>query len=466
MPPNPVTLPEEKIIMSATSLQHDGKAGFPVRTGKPERTKAFSPTPYIAAGYLTILIGFGGFGTWAALAPIASGVVANGTVSVESNRKTVQHLEGGIVSEIVAKEGDVVGPGDVVLRLDPTQALGTYTYLRDRVGQLQAQEARLIAENTNAAALSMPPELLMQGSAAIKAAIGLQTTIFSDRRRSRDGQIGILQARMDQLKDAVAGLMEQRDATDQQTKSLQEEVERLTQGQEKGAVTINQISQATRAQLNMQGDRGSITSEIAKIRQTISETQLQIVQVSQEFVERAGGELRDVRDQLGEATEKAGAAKDVLDRTTIRAPVRGMLQNIRVHTKGGVIRAAEPVMDIIPLDDNLVVTAKVRPIDIDNVKIGLKAEVRFSSFSSRTTPAVFGKVTVLSQDVIEPTQANEAPYYEARVEVDDKDIPMEIRGRLLPGMPADVIISTGERTFAQYIARPLVDAFHKSMREQ
>ncbi|QYA03899.1 HlyD family type I secretion periplasmic adaptor subunit [Rhizobium sp. B21/90] len=452
--------------MSTTAQQFGSEPRFASEFGRPDNALSFSPRPYIIAGYLTILIGFGGFGAWAGSAPIASGVVANGTVSVESNRKTVQHLEGGIVSEIVAKEGDVVDPGAVVLRLDPTHALGTYTYLRDRVGQLQAQEARLIAENTNLPAISLPPELTARSGSAIEAAVSLQQTIFNDRRRSRDGQVAILEARADQLQEAVSGLLDHRNATDQQTSSLQEEVKRLTQGMQNGAVTVNQISQVTRAQLNMQGDRGSINSEIAKLRQTISETNLQIVQVKQQFEERAGGELRDVRDQLSEAVEKVGAARDVLDRTVIRAPVRGMLQNIRVHTKGGVIRAAEPVMDIIPLDDNLIVTAKIRPIDIDNVKIGLKAEVRFSALSSRTTPAVFGKVTVLSQDVMEPTKANEAPYYEARVEVDDKDVPMEIRGRLLPGMPADVIISTGERTFAQYIARPLVDAFHKSMREK
>jgi HlyD family type I secretion membrane fusion protein len=451
--------------MSAISIPHDLGTG-PARTAKNGEPKGFSPKPYVMAGYLTIFLGFGGFGTWAAVAPIASGVVANGTVSVESNRKTVQHLEGGIVSEIIAKEGDIVEPGDPVLRLDPTQALGTYTYLRDRVGLLQAQEARLIAESTNVNEMTLPDLLQSRSSPAIEAAITLQKTIFGDRKKTRDGQIEILQARMDQLSEAVAGLLEQRDAVDEQTKSLQEEVSRLTKGQANGAVAINQISEVTRAQLSMKGDHGSITTEIAKLRQTISETKLQIVQVSQEFVERAGGELRDVRDQLNEAKEKAGAAKDVLDRTVIRAPVRGMLQNIRVHTKGGVIRAAEPVMDIIPLDDNLMVTAKIRPIDINNVKVGLKAELRFSSFPSRTTPAIFGKVTVLSQDVIEPTQANESPYYEARIEVGDKDVPQEIRGRLLPGMPADVIISTGERTFAQYVIRPLTDAFHKSMREE
>jgi HlyD family type I secretion membrane fusion protein len=452
--------------VTVISFQPDIKLDALAKKKKQREAKEFSPAPYIAAGYITIVLAFGVFGTWAATAPIASGVVASGTVSVESNRKTVQHLEGGIVQAIIAKEGDIVLPGDPILRLDPTQAFGTYTYQQNRLGLLQATEARLIAESTNADKISIPTELLNSNSPAVQEAIVLQQTIFGDRRRSKDGQIGILQARIDQLQEAVGGLLDQRGAVDAQTKSLQDEVNRMSKGQLNGAVGVNQLSQTMRAQLNMQGDHGSITTEIAKLRQTIAETQLQIIQVSQEFVERAGTEMRDIRDQLNEATEKARVAKDVLDRTVVRAPVRGMLQNIRVHTIGGVIRPAEPVMDIIPLDDNLVVTAKVRPLDIDNVKVGLKAEVRFSSFSTRTTPAVFGKVTVLSQDVIEPTQANEQPYYEARVEVDDKDIPDEIRGRLLPGMPADVIISTGERTFAQYVIKPLSDTFYKSMREK
>jgi HlyD family type I secretion membrane fusion protein len=436
------------------------------KTKNDAEQKKFSPAPYIAAGYITLLLTFGVFGTWAATAPLASAVVSAGTVSVESNRKTVQHLEGGIVSEIVAKEGEIVKPGDVVLKLDPTQAQGTYAVLKNRLSVLRVTEARLNAESASADAIEMPQDLTGSSDATVTQAIKLQQTIFDDRKRTRDGQIAILNDRFSQLGEAVNGLDQQRTAIDGQITSLDEEIDRLTKGKVSGVVATNQLASVTRAKLDMQGNHGQIASEIAKLRQTISETKLQIVQVNQEFVERAGNELRDIRDQLNEIGERADVARDVLNRTVVRAPVYGMLQNIRVHTIGGVIRPAEPVMDIIPLDDDLIVTAKIRPIDIDSVHVGLDAEVRFSSFSARTTPAIFGKVTVLSQDVIEPTQAGQEPYYQARVQVDTKTIPLDLRGRLLPGMPADVIIGTGERTLVQYLVKPLTDTFHRSMKEK
>ena len=436
------------------------------KTNNDAEQKKFSPAPYIAAGYITLLLTFGVFGTWAATAPLASAVVAAGTVSVESNRKTVQHLEGGIVSEIVAKEGEIVKPGDIVLKLDPTQAQGAYAVQKNRLSVLRVTEARLNAESANADAIDLPQDLRDSSDVTVTQAIKLQQTIFDDRKRTRDGQIAILNDRISQLGEAVDGLDQQRTAIDEQITSLGEEIDRLTKGKVSGVVATNQLASVTRAKLDMQGNHGQIASEIAKLRQTVSETKLQIVQVNQEFVERAGNELRDIRDQLNETSERAEVARDVLNRTVGRAPVYGMLQNIRVHTIGGVIRPAEPVMDIIPLDDDLIVTAKIRPIDIDSVHVGLDAEVRFSSFSARTTPAIFGKVTVLSQDVIEPTQAGQEPYYQARVQVDTKTIPLDLRGRLLPGMPADVIIGTGERTLVQYLVKPLTDTFHRSMKEK
>lgn len=431
-----------------------------------KQSKNFSPAPYITAGYATIFLGLGALGTWAATAPLASGVVAGGTVSVETNRKTIQHLEGGIISEIVAKEGEIVNVGDPLIKLDPTQAQGNYTVLRTRLTLLRATEARLLAESVDASEVKWPEGLEELDAASAKDAITLQQTLFQDRKRTKDGQIAILNARIDQLNEAVKGLVQQLSAVSKQINSMQSEIDRLTKGQKTGVVGTNQLSQMTRGQLELDGKHGEITAEIAKLRQTISETELQIVQIRQEFVERAGGELRDIRDQLAEIYERTTVAKDILNRTVVRAPVRGMVQNIRVHTTHGVIRAAEPILDVIPLDDNLIVNAKIRPIDIDSVKLDTEAEVRFSAFSSRTTPAIFGKLTVLSQDVIEPTQQGQEPYYMARIEVDDKDVPLEIRGRLLPGMPADVIIATGDRTFAEYIIKPLTDAFHKSMREK
>ena len=427
---------------------------------------SFSPAPYVTAGYATIFLAFGVFGTWAATAPLASGVVASGTVSVESNRKTIQHLEGGIIAEILAKEGEVVEAGDILMKLDHTQALGNYTVNQTRLTLLQASEARLLAESVDAKEIDWPVALKNATDSVIKSAVALQKTLFHDRKTTKDGQVAILNARIEQLNEAVKGLTQQLDSVDKQINSMESEIERLTKGQKTGVVGTNQLSQMTRGQLQLNGSHGEISSEIAKLRQTISETQLQIVQIKQEFVERAGSELRDVRDQLNEVQERARVAHDILDRTIVRAPVRGMVQNIRFHTANGVIRPAEPLLDIIPLDDNLIVSAQVRPIDIDSVHLDAVTEIRFPAFSAKTTPAIFGKLKVLSKDVIEPTQQGQQPYYLARIEVEDKDIPLDIRGRLLPGMPAEVIVSTGERTFAQYIIKPLTDSFHTSMREK
>ena len=428
--------------------------------------KSFTPGPYVTAGYAVIFLGLGIFGTWAATAPLASGVVAGGTVSVESNRKTIQHLEGGIISEILVKDGEVVQAGDVLMRLDPTQAQGNFAVLQGRFILLQATEARLLAESVDAPEITWPAALKDENAEAVKAATDLQSTLFQDRKRTKDGQTAIMKARIEQLNEAVRGLQQQLGSVDQQLESMQSEIDRLTSGQEKGVIGKNQLSQMTRGFLNLKGEQGEITAEIAKLRQTISETELQIVQIRQEFIERAGSELRDIRDQLAEVTERRNVALNVLDRTTVVAPVRGIVQNVRVHTKQGVIRPAEPILDIIPLDDDLIVNAKIRPIDIDSVHVDSEVEVRFSAFSSRTTPAIFGRLTVLSQDVIQPEQQQQEPYYLARIEVDDKDVPLEIRGRLLPGMPADVIVATGDRTFADYILKPLVDSFHKGMREK
>lgn len=436
----------------------------PASIGKA--AKEFSPRPYIIMGYATLALTFGVFGVWASTAPLASGVVAGGVVSVESSRKIVQHLEGGIVSEIHGREGEIVEAGSVVLVLDPTQAQGNVAYLTSRQHMLQAQEARLNAESTNATAILFPDELAQSEDVAVQRVIALQQTLFADRKASKDGQVAIFTSRVGQLNEAINGLELQKEAIDGQMSSLTEEVDRLTRGQANGVIATNQLSSMNRARLELQGEFGAITSEVAKLRQSISETELQIIQVNQEFVERAGSELRDMREQLNETTERLHVARDVLERTVVRAPVRGMLQNIRVHTIGGVIRPAEPVMDIIPLDDDLVIAAQIRPIDIDSVSIGQDAEVRFPAFSSKTTPVIFGRISVVSQDVIQPENSNQAPYYSARIEVADTDVPQDIRERLLPGMPVDVIVSTGERTMFEYFVRPMTDMFNKGMREQ
>lgn len=406
------------------------------------------------------------FGTWASTAPLASAVVASGTVSVESNRKTIQHLEGGIISEISVQEGDLVQPGDQLIVLNATQAQGNYTVLNARLALLQATEARLLAESIDADSINFPDNLLQSDDPVVASAIALQETLFRDRKTTKDNEIAILRVRIEQLHGIIEGLEKQLGSVNDQLHSVDGEISRLKEGNSSGAVSTNRVSQMTREMLEYEGKQGELLAEIGKMRQTISETELQIVQARQQYIERASGEMRDISDQLSEVHERFRLAVDTLDRTVIRSPVRGIVQNVRVHTTNGIIRAAEPIVDVIPLDDNLVVIARVNPIDIDNISAGLAAEVRFPAFSSKTTPTIFGKIVVISKDVVEPKIQGDTPHYEARVEVDDKDVPLEIRGKLLPGMPAEVIVPTGDRTLTQYIVKPLTDSFHKSLREE
>lgn len=435
-----------------------------------DTSSGFSPAPYVIAGYVTIALAFGVFGSWAATAPLASGAVASGTVSVYSSRKVVQHLEGGIVSEILVREGDMVEMGDELLRLNRTQAQSNAAVLRSRYDLLRATEARLEAESVDAEEVNFPEDIM--DSSALQMATGgestfiaLQRTLFRDRKTSKNNQIAILRVRIEQLEDELTGLEAQRKSLGEQLGSISDEVERLTRGQESGFVSSNQAAQLSRAKMEIEGNLGQMTANIARTRQNIAETELQILQISQEFVERAGSELREIRDQVNETAERLKQAEDILERTVIRAPVRGMVQNIQVHTTSGIIRPAEHIMDIIPLDDDLIVNARVRPMDIDNVGVSTIAEVRFPAFSSRTTPVIFGTVRVISQDIIEPDDPRVEPYYVARIEVAEQDVPAEIKGRLVAGMPAEIILLSGERTLADYLLKPIQDALSKGLLE-
>ncbi|MBS3647079.1 HlyD family type I secretion periplasmic adaptor subunit [Pseudaminobacter sp. 19-2017] len=427
--------------------------------------KAFSPRRYIALGYATIALTFGVFGTWAATAPLASGVVAHGMVVVSSNRKTIQHLEGGIISEIVIRDGDMVDRGDVLVRLDPTQAEGNYTVLIDRLALLRATEARLQAESVDADEVAFPKDAQAATAGEEPAYVALQRQQFRDRKATKDGQIGILEARVKQLEGEVSGLDAQEKSLTEQRDSLAEQTGRMEAGQKKGYVSANQLAELMRGGMEIEGNLGRLLADRAKANEAITETKLRILQLDQEFIERASTELRDIRDKISEVAERVKQAQDVLDRTVIRAPVHGMVQNVKIHTKSGVVRPAEPLMEIVPLDDELIINARVRPLDVDEVAVGGTAEVRFPAISGRKTPVIFGSVQVVSPDVIQPDNPQIEPYYNARIAVSEKEIPQEVRKRLQAGMPAEVIVAGGERTMVQYLVRPLTDAFSKGLLE-
>jgi len=434
---------------------------------KPGATPtSFSPAPYVIAGYTTIALAFGVFGTWAATAPLASGVVAPGVVVVSTNRKVIQHLEGGIVSEIAVKDGDIVEPGDVLIRLDPTQADGNYTVLNERLSLLRAAEARLVAESVNADSIEFPADLYDPKAVAEPAYVKLHRTLFSDRKATKDGQTSILKARASQLEEEVRGLEAQQKSLAEQRDSLVKQIERMEEGQRQGYVSTNQLAELTRGRMELEGNLGRVIADTAKANEAIAETKLRVLQLNQEFVERASTELREVRDQIAEVSERVKQAHDVLQRMDIRAPVRGMVQDIRVHTKSGVVRPAEPLMEIVPLNDEFIVNARVRPVDVDEVSVGGAAEVRFPGLASRHTPVIFGSIEVLSPDIITPESPQIEPYYNARIRVGEQDIPKEIRGRLQAGMPAEVIVTGTERTFIEYLLKPMSDSFSKGMLEK
>ena len=431
-----------------------------------KRKNLTTPRRFIVAGYVVIGVAFGVFGTWAATVPLASAVVAPGTVSVESDRKTIQHLEGGIVNQILVKEAQIVEAGDPLVILDPLQSQGNVAVLEGRQAFYAASQARLLAESIDATSFDMPKDLTTSTNPAVIDAVNTQLKIFADRRASKDSKVSILQSQADQLQQSISGLNMQLQAIQSQLDSTNEQIARLQSGQDSGAVATNDLAALQRQGADLQGQEGAIKTEIAKTEEQISETKLQIIQTAQDFRERASTELKDVVDQLNETSEKLRVAKDTLDRTVIRSPVRGVVQNIRIHTLNGVLRAAEPIMDVVPLDDNLVITAHVRPLDIDSVQAGADVEVRFPAFSSRTTPLILGKVAAISADSIIPEDGRSEPYYEARVEVQDTDVPTDLRKRLVPGMPADAMIATGERTFLEYLTKPLEDAVATGMREK
>jgi HlyD family type I secretion membrane fusion protein len=428
--------------------------------------RRYSPTPFILLGFLTIGATFGVMGVWAATAPLDSAVVAPGVVAVESNRKLIQHLEGGIVAEIMVTEGQTVEAGQMLVRLLPTQAQANQSILQQRVAVLRATEKRLEAERANLAEPAFDKIGELEDKAALAIAVESQGQLFTERKAIRDSKISILQSRIEQFHQQIAGLTVQREAIERQQASIDAEIGRLRGGETSGVVRANQITAMERDSAALTGNYGQLVSESARAYQSIIETDLQIVQINQEYQERAASELKDTLAELNEITERLVVAEDVNSRTLIRAPQSGIVQNIRIHTMGGVVRPAETMMEIVPQNEPLVINAQVRPLDIDSLAPGQVSEIKFPAFSSRNLPTIFGTVDILSPDLIYPEDTRQPAYYLARISVPDGNVPEAIKGRIIPGMPADAIIVTGERTMVDYLVKPIRDSLDKSMREE
>ncbi|WP_163852283.1 HlyD family type I secretion periplasmic adaptor subunit [Pseudooceanicola aestuarii] len=423
--------------------------------------------PVILLGMSVIFLTFGVFGGWAAVARLDSAVVASGQISLESNRKVVQHFEGGIVEEILVKEADTVEEGQVLLRLSSVEARSNVEMISNRLDVARVVEVRLLAERGMKDILNFPPDLTdPEATYVVRAAVEDQADLFRDRQSIMQSQSNILASRVEQTHEQIHGLELQRSALERRITNYTEMLDRMRDGGERGLIEKNLLSQREDELIQIEATLGQIISEIAQARNVISETELQALQVQQEYRERANNELEEIRAELTELQERAKVAGDVMSRTEIRSPGKGTIQDLKVHTIGSVVRPGDVLMELVPENEQLVINARVSPVDIDSVTPGLATEVRFTAFKTRLTPIMLGKVQSVSNDVITPDNPNETPYYLARIDVEKVEVPEEIEGRLTPGMPADVIITTGERRVVDYIASPLMDAIRKSLIEE
>lgn len=425
-----------------------------------------SPRPVAIMGYAIVILTFGVFGSWAAVAKLDSAVFAPGTIALEGNRKVVQHFEGGIVQEIFVDEADVVEEDEVLLRLSDIEARSNLQIANTRLDVARITEARLLAERRLEDTLELPDMNVGRSSPIVQSTIDDQREQFEDRRAILKSRTDILESRIEQLGEQVQGLEMQKSALERRVKNYKIMIDRMTSGVGKGLIQKNLMSQQQDEMIQIEASLGQIISEIAQAKNVINETKFERLQISQEYQQRANQELEEVRAEISELEQRKNVSVDVLNRTEIRSPGVGSIQNLKVHTIGAVIRPGDVLMELVPEDENLIINARVSPRDVDSISPGLETEVRFTAFKLNRTPIMLGNVRTISNDIITPENPQEAPYYLARVDVEDKDIPPEIQGRLSAGMPADVIITTGERTALNYITSPLVDAVRKSLIEE
>lgn len=430
-------------------------------------SKHRSTRPIIILGFSVIFITFGVFGGWAAVAKLDAGVVAPGTISFEGDRKVVQHLEGGIVEEVLVREADMVAEGQPLVRLNSVEARSNLQVVEFRRDLARVIEARLLAERYLKDSFELP-EHMQQSELprGLQEAIDDQRGLFEDRGMILQSQTEILNSRIEQTQEQIRGLEQQKGALERRFENYKQLIDRMEEGVKKGLIQNNILAQRQDEYIQIEADLGQIISQIAQAKNTISETKLQVLQVSQEYRERANTELDAVRTELSELEERVKVATDVLDRTVIVAPAAGSIQNVQVNNVNSVVRPGETLMEIAPEDEALIFTARVSPVDIDNVLEGLETEVRFSSIPARLTPIVLGRVENVSRDVITPENPNEMPYYLAKIDIDPVDIPDETREKITAGMPVDVVITTGERTVMNYLTSPLMDAVRKSLLEE
>jgi membrane fusion protein, type I secretion system len=410
-----------------------------------------------------LIVGVGG---WGATAVISGAVVASGSLVVDSNVKKVQHLTGGIVGELRVRDGDRVRAGDIVVRLDETVTRASLAIISKGLDELMARKARLESERDGSDTIVFPAQLLAGASDPDRAAaMDSERKLFNLRRTARSGQKAQLQERIAQLQEEISGLTAQQNSKAKEIGLIERELAGVRELWKQNLVQLTRLTALEREAARLDGERGQLIAAAAQAKGKIAETALQILQIDQDIASDVAKELREVDGKIGEFIERKVAAEDQLKRIDIRAPQDGTVFQLAVHTVGGVITAGDPIMLIVPEADNLSVEAKVNPQDIDQLQLNQKATLRFSAFNVRTTPEIEGIVTRISADTSSDQRTGQS-YYTIRIAMAADQLERLGDVKLLPGMPVEAFVQTGDRTMLSYLVKPLHDQFMRAFREK
>lgn len=430
---------------------------------------AVAPSPAVPCrslartGYAIVGIFIVGFGTWSVFAPLESAAIAPGFVEVESRRKVVQHLEGGIVGTILVRDGQRVARGDVVLQLDDTKARTSLSVLQSRLWDSLAAEARLLAERAGAAKVTYPEELIVvNDDPVVSRILAGQNKIFETRRALQASKVRLVEQRIAKAREEIAGLNGQQSATERRIGFIRKELASVKDLFDKGYERQPRLLSLEGDQAELEGMRARLVSDAARAQQTIAEAELSILNLNNQLQQEVSGDLQETRQTILQTREHIQQWRDVMKRTEVRAPVAGTVTEMKVFTTGAVVGPGEPLMSIVPQQDKLVVSAQLRPEDIDVVHPGLPAQVQLTPYKQRHVPPVEGKVFYVSADALQHKESG-MTYYEAKIELD----PATAAGiDILPGMPAQAMIRTGQRTVALYALSPILDSFDRAFRDR
>ena len=421
---------------------------------------------YVYLGFLTILALFGGFGGWAATTDLAGAVLAPGTIVVAGNIKKVQHPSGGVISKIFVKNGDTVKAGDVVVRLDETVTRASLQVITKQIDELTGRVARLKAERDDAPDVTFPSDLVARASEPDVA------QIINGERGLFKSQVSTITAQKQQLSERVAGFQQEIAGNTAQSSTkareielIEKQLEGLERLESQRLVSAEKMMQMRRERTRIEGEMAQLTAAAGQSKGRIAEIEMQKLTIDSQSKSDTVKDLRESEGKIIELTERRIAAEDMLKRIDIRSPADGIVDQMTVFTVGGVINTAEPLMVIVPQNDQLVVQAKIAPHDIDQARSHKDAVVRFPAFNQRTTPSLNGTVSSISAELTKEQQTN-MEYYIARIKIDDSEMKRLGDLQLVPGMPAEIQIRTSERSALSYLVKPLEDAFAKSFKER